>query len=192
MLKLCISFFSVVNLWTARTIVAVGKSQLKITRRYCPLFQNKLCDLGKEKDDFLTKQWENIRSIRDVREYLKIDDIFVPVIGRGNYQGLQSFIQTRQLLITSGIYPGVEYKILNTSISFNSSINANQELWWIRPMYPLIEELEREWPVLITATIIPKVLSRGMYNTLAVAGAAALSATILSFAILLSQCITFR
>jgi hypothetical protein len=62
----------------------------------------------------------------------------------------------------------------------------------VRPIYPLIPALERDWPVTVPLSSIPKVLSSGMYNTLAVLSSLAIAASFLLTAVVVSQAVTLR
>lgn len=73
----------------------------------------------------LTKDWEIPNAIEDIRCYLAINDSFVPVIG---VHKTSTFIKLRSFLFGKGVYPGVEYKILNMTILSNASGRRVQEV----------------------------------------------------------------
>ena len=157
----------------------------------------------------LLKEWENPQNITDIRDMLTTYDVFVPVIGRQG--GLDNFVKTRTYLFDAGVYPGVEYRIVgihdadDTRENFpdipsrtrslpqgNNLTSIRDSFILVRPVYPLIPALERDWPVSIQVSTIPRMLSRGMYNTLTVMASAALASSFLFAAVLVSQTITFR
>lgn len=66
----------------------------------------------------LTKDWEMPNAIEDIRCFLAVNDSFVPVIG---VHKTSTFIKLRSFLFGKGVYPGVEYKILNMTIQSDAS-----------------------------------------------------------------------
>jgi hypothetical protein len=167
---------------------------------------------AKETKSMLSKEWELPQNIRDVRHQLTRFDKFVPTIGKQS--NFQTFIKMRQYMFDVGVYPGVEYRITNVeSISLEESaciedmhpeaieiartVASNHDLKEdvlvsVRPIYPLIPQLERDWPVKVPLSTVPRVFSRGMYNTMAVIGSATFAAMFFATAFLLSQMITLR
>ena len=71
--------------------------------------------------NLLTKDWELPNAIEDIRCYLSVNESFVPVIG---VHKRETFIKLRSYLFGQGVYPGVEYKILNIAILSNNSANS--------------------------------------------------------------------
>ena len=61
----------------------------------------------------LSKDWETPNKLLDIRCYLSVNESFVPVIG---VHKTSTFIKLRSYLFSLGVYPGVEYKVLNISI----------------------------------------------------------------------------
>ena len=161
--------------------------------------------------DLFNKEWESVKKIKDVRGELSKYDRFVPVIGKN-----ENFLKTRQELFNLGIYPGVEYRILDILLfngnspislstlrnntlqgenkkdlsSFSNIRQANITLL-VRPAYPLIPQLERPWPVSIELQRIPYVLTRGAYNMVTVLGSGSIALTFFFTAFILSQFVTF-
>lgn len=153
--------------------------------------------------------------LRDIRKLLSQYDRFVPVIGRRK----DSFFKKRQELFDMGLYPGVEYLIKDifiapvptnltiTNMDCAKSLpdmsqvifgeesiagNSNASVFLlVRPAYPLIQVLEREWPVLVALDRIPFCLSRGAYNTLTVATSISLALSVLLVAWTASQLVSF-
>ena len=87
------------------------------------IFQSKAMRTDNNKaKNLLTKDWEFPNAIEDIRCYLAVNDSFVPVIG---VHKRETFIKLRSFLFGQGVYPGVEYKILNITIFNNNSDNRD-------------------------------------------------------------------
>ena len=106
-----------------------------------------------------------------------VGDIIVP---------LCSNLAQRQILANRGIYPGVEYKIIELSVGDDDKLmkvetvkgqpSPAQAQALIRPAYPLREHLERsDWPVSVQLDEVPLWLSRSTYIAGNALGTAALS-----------------
>jgi hypothetical protein len=103
----------------------------------------------------------------------QVGDIVVPLCGD---------LQKRQLLAGRGIYPGVEYVLLDVSDAAEGSNNSvgiaddakdaepkqldpARRIALIRPAYPLREHLERsDWPITVTLSDVPLWLSKTTYE----------------------------
>jgi signal peptidase I len=162
--------------------------------------------------DIFDKTIESPLRIFDVRKILQLNVVFVPVIGRN-----QNFTSIRNRMFNSGCYPGVDYILVDVVMKNNScadnityvrieQVNSTMELCEIcdnyncsvsevglvvRPSYPLISQLEREWPITVNLSDIPYVITRGMYNTLTIGGSVLLATAFFLVAFLLSQFFTF-
>jgi len=150
------------------------------------------------------KEWEtSIKSIKDCRLQIRKHEKIVPVVGRlvkTSSSSPSSFLATRARLFQKGVYPGVEYRVVDIFTSDEmESISSVQEavekksktvVLRLRPAYPLIPELERPWPVDISLTDIPVVYTRGMYNTVTVIASAVTAFSLLVSAFLVSQAVT--
>lgn len=105
-----------------------------------------------------------------------VGDIIVP---------LCSNLAQRQILANRGIYPGVEYKVIELSVGDDDETKVEtvkglpspaQAQALIRPAYPLREHLERsDWPVSVQLDEVPLWLSRSTYIAGNALGTAALS-----------------
>ena len=106
-----------------------------------------------------------------------VGDIIVP---------LCSNLAQRQILANRGIYPGVEYEVVELLVDDNDEkmkVNTvkglpspTQARALIRPAYPLREHLERsDWPVSVQLDEVPLWLSRSTYIAGNALGTAALS-----------------
>jgi hypothetical protein len=85
--------------------------------------QNERTDQQKPKN-LLSKDWELPNAIKDIRCYLSVNDSFVPVIG---VHKASTFIKLRSYLFGQGVYPGVEYKILNITKFSSSDISDHSD-----------------------------------------------------------------
>lgn len=117
-------------------------------------------------------------------ERVRVGTIVVPV--------LQKLAQ-RPRMFQQGAYPGVEYRILriidphtNRDL-FYSQPGADYEL---KPVYPLVRQLERPWPVRVNERDIPKLLTPTMYNTVSAVGSLLTALTGLLVAFALSQAVS--
>ena len=151
--------------------------------------------------DLFEREWESFRNIRDVRGKLSRFDRFVPVIGRKKDQ---DFIEKRREMFRAGVYPGVEYRVLDIFLEDNGvrrsiptlqnyTVTSTSEtvMLRVRPAYKLIPELERSWPVEVDAKSIPFILTRGAYNIATVIGSSGLALSFLFTALVVSSVLTF-
>lgn len=124
------------------------------------------------------------KDVRGDEELARVGRIVVPV--------LRSLSQ-RPRLFEIGAYPGVDYRIMRVFAPsgeeiFASVPGADYEL---KPVYPLVDQLERDWPVRVNESEIPKLVTSGAYNVLSAAGSlvaavAGLAATFLASRFLVS------
>ena len=116
-------------------------------------------------------------------ERVRVGKIVVPVLSR---------FSQRPQMFEQGTYPGVEYRILrilkDDQERFTSCPGAQYEL---KPVYPLVAQLERPWPVRVKEKDIPRLYTPSMYNLLSAFGSLLTAATGLFTAFLLSQAISF-
>lgn len=123
-----------------------------------------------------------------------VGDIIVP---------LCSNLAQRQILANRGIYPGVEYKIIELSVGDDDKLmkvetvkgqpSPAQAQALIRPAYPLREHLERsDWPVSVQLDEVPLWLSRSTYIAGNALGTAALSSFFLVVAAFFSFFLRIR
>ena len=140
--------------------------------------------------EFFLKDWETPNNIKDVRTKISKYDCIVPVVGKG--RSTRPFMEVRAELFDYGVYPGVEYRIINIINNTNTDddITDDDQILVVRPVYPLIRELERDWPVTIPTSKLPYILTKGMYNTITVIGSFSLAATFFTIALVLSTMFT--
>lgn len=90
-----------------------------------------------------------------------------------------------------GIYPGVEYRIMRVLLEnkdvFYSQPKATYEL---KPIYALVPQLERPWPVRVEEQEIPKLVTSNMYNTISALGSVLVAVTGLLLAFAISQAVS--
>jgi signal peptidase I len=115
-------------------------------------------------------------------ERVRVGKIVVPILSQ---------LSQRPQMFEQGAYPGVEYRILrilkNGEERFTSCPGAEYEL---KPIYPLVAQLERPWPVSVNEKDIPRLYTSSMYNIISAGGALFVATSGLFTAFLLSQVIS--
>ena len=101
-------------------------------------------------------------------------------------------LKDRDRMFAMGVYPGVEYRIMNIVDSngqdaFYSSPGCKYAM---RPIYPLVDQLERAWPVTVQEDEIPKLVTVKSYNVISAIGSLFTAVTGLFTAFLLSQAVS--
>ena len=124
-----------------------------------------------------------VLTTRHDTERVRVGKIVVPVLRR---------LKERPRMFELGAYPGVEYRIMRIFDPsgmevFESVPGADYEL---KPIYPLVDQLERQWPVRVNEAEIPKLLTSGMYNTISALGSLFTAIGGLTIAFLVSQAIS--
>ncbi len=116
---------------------------------------------------------------------VRVGKVVVPILSK---------LSQRPKMFQQGAYPGVEYRILRIldphtgKERFTSCPGCEYEL---KPIYPLVSQLERPWPVRIQEADIPRLYTPNMYNAVSAAGSLLTAITGLATAFLLSQAISF-
>lgn len=112
-----------------------------------------------------------------------------------------------QGLVDRGIYPGVEYRILDISIvpwavgeapsalktareAPDGTFETGELVLTMRPVYPLVSRLERPWPVRVPARELPVLLEPFYYNAATAWAALTTSLSFLTLGFVLSQALT--
>lgn len=96
-------------------------------------------------------------------------------------------------MFAKGIYPGVDFRIMRIFDGksgeeiFTSVPGADYEL---KPIYPLVPQLERQWPVRVNEKDIPKLYTPNMYNAISALGSLATAITGLAMAFVISQLVS--
>ena len=137
---------------------------------------------------------------KDISTTLKVGQVVVPIAS--NSDG-RTWWEARQDLFACGAYPGVEFRIMRMFKEaadvggasggglvqcFDSTPGCTLEL---RPIYPLVASLEREWPINVTESAVPKFYSQAMYNSVAVSLSGGLAVAGLMSAFIVSQILSF-
>ena len=118
------------------------------------------------------------------KEPLRVGKIVVPVLRK---------LSQRPNLFAIGAYPGVEYRILRIidpetdKDLFYSRPSADYE---IKPIYPLVQQLERPWPVRVNEKDIPKLISSTQYNLISAVGSLLAAGSALFSAFIISQAVS--
>ena len=122
---------------------------------------------------------------RELRpHHVRVGSIVVPVLHS---------LHERPRLFQLGAYPGVEYRVLRIlDPDNNHDVFFHQEGcdYELKPLYPLVPQLERAWPVRVNEKEIPRLLSPTMYNALSAVGSLATALTGLFTAFCISQAIS--
>jgi signal peptidase I len=115
-------------------------------------------------------------------ERVRVGKIVVPILGQ---------LSQRPRMFALGAYPGVEYRILGIlhdgKERFTSCPGCNYELI---PIYPLVKQLKRSWPVTVPENEIPKLYTQNMYNAVSALGSLFAAFSALSTAFVVSQAIS--
>lgn len=118
------------------------------------------------------------------QEQVRVGRVIVPVLRR---------LSERPAMFEKGAYPGVEYRILRMvdpatgKDLFYSQPGADYDL---KPIYPLVAQLERTWPVTVNERDIPKLYTPNMYNAVSAMGSLITALTGLLTALVISQAIS--
>jgi signal peptidase I len=102
-------------------------------------------------------------------------------------------VKQRRRMMEIGAYPGVEYRIMRIfdegeNEIFGSQPNCEYEM---RPIYPLVDQLERQWPVRVKEQEIPMLLTSNQHNLISAVGSLFTAVFGLASAFAISQAISF-
>jgi signal peptidase I len=159
--------------------------------------------------------WLQLRDIRQIHsstittqqqqqhdmEQVRVGRVVVPIITK---------LSQRQRMFQMGVYPGVEYRILriHQPITQQQQLDSNEQNYTrnhpnvdlfysrpgayydLKPMYPLVQQLERPWPVTVSEQDIPKLYTPNQYNAISAIGSLLTAFTGLLVAFFISQCIS--
>jgi signal peptidase I len=87
-------------------------------------------------------------------------------------------------MFSAGLYPGVDYVVIR------QRTGGRQMLLSLKPAYPLIARLERDWPVVVDPTVAPRWMDPLAYNVLTACFAIGAAFGGLLLALLLSATLT--
>ena len=125
-------------------------------------------------------------------------------------------LSQRSKMFQLGIYPGVEYRVMRihtpstTAIPPQVTTASSQQLpssgtnfktvdlfysqpgalYDLKPIYPLVQQLERQWPVTVYEYDIPKLCTPYQYNVISAIGSVFTAIVGLVTAFIISQCIS--
>lgn len=115
-------------------------------------------------------------------ERVRVGKIVVPVLTQ---------LSQRPRMFAFGAYPGVEFRILRIlhkgNERFTSCPGCDYELI---PIYPLVKQLMRSWPVTVPENEIPKLYTQNMYNAVSALGSLSVAFFSLCTAFVLSQAVS--
>ena len=117
-------------------------------------------------------------------ENVRVGKIVVPILKN---------LAQRPKMFEKGAYPGVEYRIMRIlhpdtgQDIFTSMPGADYEL---KPLYPLVPQLERQWPVRVNERDLPKLGTATMYNVISALGSLFTAVTGLTTAFVISQLVS--
>ena len=133
--------------------------------------------------------FQDIRETKDPNlhdsDNVRVGKIVVPILKN---------ISQRPRMFEIGAYPGVEYRMMRIlhpetgEDIFASMPGADYE---IKPLYPLVPQLERQWPVRVNERELPKLGTVTMYNVISAVGSLFTAVTGLTTAFVISQLISF-
>ena len=127
--------------------------------------------------------------------------VFIPSLGlppwrEGDEDGA-SWLQTRERMFAAGCYPGIEYRAMGlrhartgAALFSTRGLDARDIVVRARPIYPVVQELEREWPLDFALDVMPVVLTQAMYNTATLVLVSGLSAAFIASAFVLSEAVS--
>eukprot|EP00967_Tisochrysis_lutea_P063864 scaffold82532_cov37-Tisochrysis_lutea.AAC.1 len=97
----------------------------------------------------------------------------------------------RLAMFAAGLYPGVDYIVKQNDGQADGDNGDSSVSLIVQPAYPLIDELEREWPVLVNSTVSPRWMDPAAYNALTACFALGTALGGLALALLFSVMFTF-
>lgn len=113
---------------------------------------------------------------------LTVGRVVIPTLASPGWNSPAEFRSARADMFAQGLYPGVDYTIED----------RNQTSVTLRPIYPLVEKLERnDWPVTVDISLAPRWFDPVAYNVLSALFALGLASSGLVFFFVLSFFLTF-
>lgn len=85
-------------------------------------------------------------SVKLRADELTVGRVVIPTLARPDWKSQAEFKAARAEMFAQGLYPGVDYTI---------EARDDSELT-VRPIYPLVEKLERQWPVSVDVSLAPR------------------------------------
>jgi signal peptidase I len=122
--------------------------------------------------------WEDVRMGN-----LRVACVVVPVLKK---------LSERPDMMAQGVYPGVEYRILRILQDGKDIFHHKPGVTYeMKPIYPLVQQLERPWPVAVRETDISTLITPNAYNTGSAVLSLATAVLGLAFALWLSTAVSF-
>jgi len=113
----------------------------------------------------------------------KEGQVVVPTLATRRWRTSAEWKQARADMFSAGLYPGVDYVVVQRA-------GGRKMLLSVKPTYPLIARLEREWPVVVDPTVAPRWMDPLAYNVLTACFAVGAALGGLLLALLLSTTLT--
>lgn len=141
----------------------------------------------------------------DIRRGIRVGQVVIPTTlsgptGPTTLAGSKGgdWRSTRDRMFQIGAYPGVEYRIMGMkdrstgSTLFKVPGEGDSQVDVImRPIYPVVKVLEREWPVTVRMDEVPCFLTQAMYNSLTLIGTSAWSLSLILLILLGREALSF-
>jgi len=121
----------------------------------------------------------NLSSANLQPEDLTVGRTVIPTLAK-RWDSNTAFRAKREELFANGLFPGVDY-----IVEGNDGV-----LITLRPAYPLVKKLERDWPVAVPWALAPRWTTPAVYNAFTAAFALGLAATWLLLGLILSTGLT--
>ena len=117
---------------------------------------------------------------------LTVGRTVVPTLAR-RWRSSDEWKQAREAMFAAGVYPGVDYIVEERT----EEVTGGRRMLMVKPAYPLIAKLEREWPIIVDPSIAPRWMDKNAYNVLTACFAFGMAIGGLLLALLLSATLTF-
>lgn len=121
----------------------------------------------------------NLSSANLQPEDLTVGRTVIPTLAK-RWDSNTAFRAKREELFANGLFPGVDY-----IVEGNDGV-----LITLRPAYPLVQKLERDWPVAVPWALAPRWTTPAVYNAFTAAFALGLATTWLLLGLVLSKGLT--
>ena len=139
----------------------------------------------------LRHRGDDISFLHDT-EQVRVGRVVVPILTK---------LSQRPRMFELGVYPGVEYRILRIHTSRPNSNDPMTKhtttvdlfysqpgaLYDLKPIYPLVRQLERHWPVTVSEEEIPRLYTPHQYNVISALGSVVTAVAGLALAFIISQ-----
>jgi signal peptidase I len=113
----------------------------------------------------------------------EVGQVVVPTLATSRWRTSAEWERARAEMFSAGLYPGVDYVVARRA-------GGREMLLSVQPAYPLKAKLEREWPVVVDASVAPRWMDPVAYNLLTAGFAVGTALAGLLLALLLSTTLT--